>query len=227
VTEQKADRPRKLSLGTRILIGILCGIAVGVFLGEESSPLQVLGDVYVGLLQMTVLPYVTVSLVTKIGRLRFEQARNLAGRACVVLLALWMISLLTVVVIPFSLPTWEAGTYFSASLVERPQEFDFLGLYLPINPFHSLANNVVPAVVLFSILLGVAMIAPTGSSDSHPGAPSRSPRAPRARSPRQRCCAWAATSAATPSRSSSSRSSCSLPPCRHSRRTASGRSSGR
>ena len=95
MTEQKADRPRKLSLGTRILIGILCGIAVGVFLGEESSPLQVLGDVYVGLLQMTVLPYVTVSLVTKIGRLRFEQARNLAGRVCVVLLALWMISLLT------------------------------------------------------------------------------------------------------------------------------------
>jgi Na+/H+-dicarboxylate symporter/ABC-type amino acid transport substrate-binding protein len=159
VTEQNADRPRKLSLGTRILIGILCGIAVGVFLGEESSPLQVLGDVYVGLLQMTVLPYVTVSLVGKIGRLRFEQARSLAGRACVVLLALWGISLLTVVVMPFSLPTWEAGTYFSASLVERPQEFDFLGLYLPINPFHSLAHNVVPAVVLFSILLGVAVIA--------------------------------------------------------------------
>jgi Na+/H+-dicarboxylate symporter/ABC-type amino acid transport substrate-binding protein len=159
VTEQSTERPRRLTLGTRILIGVLCGIAVGIFLGEESSPLEVLGKVYVGLLQMTVLPYVTVSLVAKIGRLRFEQARGLAGRACMVLLALWTISLLTVVVMPFSLPTWEAGSYFSSSLVERPQEFDFLGLYLPTNPFHSLANNVVPAVVLFSILLGVAMIA--------------------------------------------------------------------
>ena len=36
--------------------------------------------------------------------------------------------------------------------------FDFVALYIPSNPFYSLANNVVPAVVLFSIVLGVALI---------------------------------------------------------------------
>jgi len=35
---------------------------------------------------------------------------------------------------------------------------DFLGLYIPSNPFFVLANNLVPAVVLFSIALGVALI---------------------------------------------------------------------
>ena len=36
--------------------------------------------------------------------------------------------------------------------------FDFVDLYIPANPFYSLANNIVPAVVLFSIILGVAVI---------------------------------------------------------------------
>lgn len=35
---------------------------------------------------------------------------------------------------------------------------DFLGLYIPSNPFYALANNLVPAVVLFSIAIGVAPI---------------------------------------------------------------------
>ena len=34
----------------------------------------------------------------------------------------------------------------------------FVDLYIPSNPFHSLANNVVPAVVLFSIFIGIALI---------------------------------------------------------------------
>ena len=38
------------------------------------------------------------------------------------------------------------------------EEFDFLNLYIPANPFHALANNTVPAVVLFSMAIGVALI---------------------------------------------------------------------
>ena len=43
-------------------------------------------------------------------------------------------------------------------MVEPRPPFNFIDLYIPSNPFHSLANNVVPAVVLFSVLLGVALI---------------------------------------------------------------------
>ena len=48
--------------------------------------------------------------------------------------------------------------FFSTSLVERRPPFNFLDLYIPSNPFHSLANNIVPAVVLFSVVVGVALI---------------------------------------------------------------------
>ena len=87
-----------MAFGTKILVGILAGIATGVFFGEMTSWLDVAGDVYVRLLQMSVLPYVTFTLVAKIGRLTTERATTLAGRAGLVLLALWALSLVTVMV---------------------------------------------------------------------------------------------------------------------------------
>jgi ABC-type amino acid transport substrate-binding protein len=59
---------------------------------------------------------------------------------------------------PLSFPTWETASFFSTSQLHTPEPFDFLGLYIPTNPFFSLANNVVPAVVLFCVVVGVALI---------------------------------------------------------------------
>jgi Na+/H+-dicarboxylate symporter/ABC-type amino acid transport substrate-binding protein len=147
-----------MSLGTKILIGVLAGLAVGVFFGDIVAPLQVAGDVYVGLLQMTVLPYIFVSLVSKIGQFTYERAAQIAGRAMIVQLGLWAIVFVLIVALPFSLPKWEAGSFFSTSLIEEGTRFDFLDLYLPTNPFGAFADNIVPAAVVFSILLGVALI---------------------------------------------------------------------
>jgi Na+/H+-dicarboxylate symporter/ABC-type amino acid transport substrate-binding protein len=156
VDERKDHTPP--TLGTRILIGVLAGVGVGLFFGDLAAPFEALGDVYVALLQMTVLPYVVVSLISRIGRFTYDRARQVAGNGILVQLLLWGLALSAVVVLPLSLPDWQAGSFFSASLVEEPEPFDFLGLYLPTNPFGALADNIVPATVVFSILLGVAVI---------------------------------------------------------------------
>jgi Na+/H+-dicarboxylate symporter len=59
---------------------------------------------------------------------------------------------------PLVFPPSETASFLSTSLIEPPAPFDFLGLYIPSNPFHSLATNIVPAVVLFSVILGVGLI---------------------------------------------------------------------
>ena len=66
--------------------------------------------------------------------------------------------LIYAMLVPLTFPTLETATFFSTTLLERRPPFDFVDLYIPANPFYSLANNVVPAVVLFSIVLGVAVI---------------------------------------------------------------------
>ena len=147
-----------MSFSRKILVGLVGGVLTGIFLGELVSPLRLVADGFVKLLQMTVLPYVTVSIIVSLGSLSVDEARRLGLRAGVALATLWAVAITFAMLFPLVFPTIETASFFSTSLVEDPPPFDFVGLYIPSNPFHSLANNVVPAVVLFSVILGVALI---------------------------------------------------------------------
>ncbi len=107
---------------------------------------------------MTVLPYVVVSLVTGLGSLTAREAVELARRAGGFLLLLWGIALTSVLLFSLVIPDWTSASFFSSTMVEQPPAFDFLQLFIPANPFESLADNTVPAVVVFSIALGSALI---------------------------------------------------------------------
>ena len=141
-----------------ILVGLGLGVLVGVFLGEHASLLQFAADAYLRLLQMTVLPYVIVSLLTGIGSLDPTRARDLFVRVGALTLVLWGLALAVVFLMPLTFPAIQNAFFFSTTLVEERAPLDFVALYIPSNPFQSLANNIVPAVVLFSAFLGVALM---------------------------------------------------------------------
>ncbi len=141
-----------------ILLGLGLGIATGVFLGERAGVFKFAADGYVRLLQMTVLPYVIVSVIAGFGSLDVAQARRLFLRVGLLTIALWGLTLSLVFLMPLAFPTVETASFFSTSLVEEAPPLDFISLYIPTNAFQSLANNVVPAVVLFSGFLGIALI---------------------------------------------------------------------
>lgn len=134
------------------------GTALGLFLGEHIAPLKAVADGFVRLLQMTVLPYLTVSLVSSLGALKVEEAKRLGFRAGAILLLLWGIGIGFALLFPLVFPSIQMGSFFSQALVEKRPSFNFVDLFIPSNPFHSLANSIVPAVVLFSIFMGIALI---------------------------------------------------------------------
>ena len=141
-----------------IFLGLGLGVLAGLFFGEMAASLEVIGEIWIKLLQMTVLPYVMLSLVTGLGRLNYADALLLARKVGLMLLLLWAISLAIVFVFPLTFPSWESSSFFSKALAEPRPPMDFLGLYVPSNLFHALANNLVPAVVVFSVAVGVAII---------------------------------------------------------------------
>lgn len=147
-----------MSLSTQVLIGLLLGILTGIFFGEAAASLQFIGDAFIMLLQMTVMPFIMVSLVGALGKLDVASARSLGLRAGTFLLVVWGLVLLIVAALPVAFPPMEASTFFSSSLVATREPFDFLALYIPSNPIYALSHNVVPALVLFSIFLGLAII---------------------------------------------------------------------
>ena len=151
--------PKKpVSLTTWIFLALFTGIFTGLFVGEYAGNLKFIGDVYVGLMQMTVLPYVVFSLIGNIGRLSVREVRLLATSGLKVFLGLWAVAALTVLLLSQAFPDLIAGQYFSTSMVDPPPKLNWLNLFVPSNPFRSLADNSVPAVVVFCILFGVAII---------------------------------------------------------------------
>ena len=75
---------------------MMLGIGCGLFFGEYCDILSPFGDAYVGLLQMTVLPYIVFALISSIGRLSLTEGKKLATVSISVLAALWGIAILTV-----------------------------------------------------------------------------------------------------------------------------------
>ncbi len=148
-----------MSLSTRVLLGLGLGIATGIFFGEAVAFLDVPGRAFVVLLQMTVLPYVSVALIHSLGRLHAADARTLARYAGTFLLVIWGLTLAVVSLFPLAFPAWKAASFFSTSLIEEAPPFDPLLLYLPANPFRALSDGVVPAVVVFSVAMGLALMA--------------------------------------------------------------------
>jgi Na+/H+-dicarboxylate symporter/ABC-type amino acid transport substrate-binding protein len=151
-----------LSLTSQIVIGLAIGIGLGLFFGEHMRVLEPLADTYIRLMQMTVLPYLSVGLVLGLGRLDRDQARHLAKYGLLTLLAFWLTALAIVSAMPLAFPEYKAAFFFSTTLLEQPEHLSFVDLYIPANPFHSLANSIVPAVTLFSAALGIALIGVPG-----------------------------------------------------------------
>ena len=106
-------------------------------------------------MQMTVLPYLVMALIVGFGQLEARQARRLALRAGALLLLTWALTLAVIAAMPAAFPGIQSASFFSHALVEPRQPFSFADLYFTANPFQSLSNAVVPAVVLFSSMLGI------------------------------------------------------------------------
>ena len=147
-----------MSFSRKVFTGLASGLAVGIVLGELVAPIKIFADGFIKLLQMTVLPYVTISIVSSLGALNAAEAKRLGIRAGAVLVGLWVMALTFALLLPLAFPDQAKASFFSTSLIEKRAPFDFIDLYIPSNPFRSLANGIVPAVVLFAIVLGVAMI---------------------------------------------------------------------
>ena len=148
-----------MSLSKQILVALVAGVAVGLFFGEKVSFLEIGGRAFVQVLQVTVLPYVAGSLIAGFGSMRRQDARLLASRGGLLLAVLWAMSLGLVFLMPAALPAGKGGAFFSFAGLESERAIDWLDLYIPANPFRSLANNVVPAVVVFAVLGGVGLMA--------------------------------------------------------------------
>ena len=167
MSEAPAGKRKRLSTSSWILIGLGLGVVCGILFGELMKPLGVAGDAYVKFTQVTVLPYILLSLIHGVGSLRKDTAKRLATRGLPVILMFWLVIISVYLIISSSFPARTAATFYDPNRFPgaKTQAFDWMS-YIPSNPFASLADGMVPAVVIFSLCVGIALIGVTARKQS-------------------------------------------------------------
>lgn len=117
MSDSPEKKKRKLSFTTQVVLSVLAGIVVGLFFGEWVAPLGMVGTAYVRLLQMTILPYIMVSLIQGFGQLTQQQAIKVAPRLAAVMAIFWMLGLSLVMAMPTAFPDRQSASFFNPSVL--------------------------------------------------------------------------------------------------------------
>jgi Na+/H+-dicarboxylate symporter/ABC-type amino acid transport substrate-binding protein len=148
----------KKSLGYQAVVAIILGIFSGLFLGPINSIFKPAADVFSMLLQMVVLPYISFSLIHGLGSLAPAVAKRLLKRGWVFFVVLWVIILAAVHLLILMLP--QPVQHFIGYTTPQAKTFlqQFIGYLVPANPIYDFANNILPAITVFGLIVGIALM---------------------------------------------------------------------
>lgn len=146
----------KLSLTKQILLAIFVGSLMGVLLGPLCSVFQPIGKAFLMFIQMVILLYIPCSIIHGLGSTRRTVARTLFKKGWVFLFFIWVLILLSVYLMNFLFP--RMNILFAGSGAHSSFEINFLNYLVPENPLYDIVNNVVPAIAIFAIIIGVAVM---------------------------------------------------------------------
>ncbi len=138
-----------------VVIGAVTGIAVGVFFGERVEVLDSVGEGYVRMMEIVVFPYIICSLLHGLGRLSPETAWKLFRCGWHIFVIMWVGTFLLIFVLSFAIPAVPPPLFIDAS--QPQQSLELLDQLIPSNPFLALVRNYVPAIVVFSVIYGIAI----------------------------------------------------------------------
>ncbi|MGE5195764.1 MAG: cation:dicarboxylate symporter family transporter [Anaerolineae bacterium] len=141
----------------QMLWATLLGLFTGIFFGNLCKVFASSADAYIMLLKMTTIPYLIVAIIHGVGQLSSTQAKEILKKGILFICFAWFINICIIYLTVFLFP--KAKTPGQISYVpQQPSSINFAELLIPENIFYSLANNIVPAVVIFSLFTGIALM---------------------------------------------------------------------
>lgn len=142
----------------KIIIGLVLGLVLGATTSTVFIGVDEIANAFVMLLQMTALPYISLSLIIGIGGLSPIKVSSALKQALSILITLIAIVLFFILLAPIAFPSWQSADFYSLNTIKVIPEFNLITLFIPTNPFYSFANGLIPSVVMFSIFVGVGLM---------------------------------------------------------------------
>ncbi|MBL6753610.1 MAG: dicarboxylate/amino acid:cation symporter [Pseudomonadales bacterium] len=151
-----------ISLWKRILLALVFGVIVGMIWGPGASTISWLGDLFVRLIRMVVVPLVFVTLVSGVVAMGDPAKLGSLGAKT---LAVYMLTTLAAIVIGLVLAAAlqpGVGVDLSAAAPTAVQEAiplsERLLSIVPSNPIAALAEGNILAIIFFALLVGVSVL---------------------------------------------------------------------
>jgi len=151
-----------IALWKRILLALVLGVIVGMIWGPGASTISWLGDLFVRLIRMVVVPLVFVTLVSGVVAMGDPAKLGSLGAKT---LAVYMLTTLAAIVIGLVLAAVlqpGVGVDLSAAAPTAVQEAiplsERLLSIVPSNPIAALAEGNILAIIFFALLVGVSVL---------------------------------------------------------------------
>ncbi|OQX74430.1 MAG: sodium:dicarboxylate symporter [Campylobacteraceae bacterium 4484_4] len=152
------------SMNVQVLLGIILGIAFGIWLPELALKQKLIGDLFVSLLKMLVVPLIFASIYTAIAGLGgLEQLRRIGLKTVALYLITTALATFLAIVamnlLPIGEATSAAGLSYEKAASIKPFSFSEMILsFVPSNIFTALAKGYMMQVIIFSIFLSIASL---------------------------------------------------------------------
>lgn len=154
-------------LGTLILIAMILGIAVGLALGETAQIFAPIGDLFMQLIKMVVVPMVLFSLIGGAASLGNSSSAGKIGLLTFIYYTITTI-IATVIGLIFSvvfkpgegISLASLGVQASNEYADKggiPEFWETLIGFVPANPFEALVSGNILQIIVFSLFIGFAI----------------------------------------------------------------------
>ena len=151
-----------IALWKRILLALVLGVIAGMIWGPGAASISWLGDLFVRLIRMVVVPLVFVTLVSGVVAMGDPAKLGSLGAKT---LAIYMVTTLAAIVIGLILAAAlqpGVGVDLSAAAPMAVQEAiplsERLLSIVPSNPIAALAEGNILAIIFFALLVGVSLL---------------------------------------------------------------------
>jgi uncharacterized protein len=154
-------KTKKVSFGNRVLLAMLLGVAVGAIFTKTTLVIEPLGQIYVNLIKMLVIPLVTTAIISSItnlddpAKLKSIGFKTIAWLVATTAIACTIGLLVSLVMDP------GAGIQLTKDAAFKAKEIPTFGKVLvdlsPSNPVADAANAKIIPVIIFAMFVGVAI----------------------------------------------------------------------
>ncbi|MDH6363526.1 proton glutamate symport protein [Enterococcus sp. PF1-24] len=160
---------KKISLTKQIILAVALGIVLGIIFPSFSQKLEVVGTIFLRLMQMAIPLLVMGQIIQAVGGIRLKELTNLGGRTILVfgtssiLAAAWGILFAKLFQPGNGVASGEiAGNAVSAQTISIHET---LVGFFPNNIFAALSEGSIVQIIIFSIFFGLAL---SKYQESHP-----------------------------------------------------------